>query len=161
MTTVDEFRNGIRRLAGGVSIVTAAGSMGWRGLTATSVTSLSAEPPSLLVCVNKSLEAVEAIKETRAFGVNVLRHSQTLLARQFAGMEGASGPDKFKQGDWLETELGALMLSEALVGLECSLFEQIDTSTHTVFMGHVERVLLGSEGQPLVYSDGQFATLAA
>ncbi|MBL4639523.1 MAG: flavin reductase family protein, partial [Kordiimonadaceae bacterium] len=62
---------------------------------------------------------------------------------------------------WRATERGALILSDALVGLECSLFEQIVTSTHTVFMGHVKQIWLGNQDQPLVYSDGQFATLAA
>lgn len=161
MTAPDDYKNGMRRLAGGVSIVTAAGKDGWRGLTATAVTSLSADPPSMLVCVNSQLEAATAIRDAGAFGINVLRQNHIDIARMFAGMEGATGPEKFKCGTWQETTAGVLILQDALVGFECRLFETLETSTHTVFMGQVEHIHLGLDGRPLVYSEGKFATLAA
>jgi len=161
MTTSEEFKNGMQRLTGGVSIITSIGDDGWRGLTATAVTSLSADPPSLLVCINNRLETVDAIKDTEIFGVNVLSYEQMGLARCFAGMEGVVGPDKFKSGSWCKSDFGVPMLKDSLVGFECKLFEHFVTSTHSVFMGHVVKTCFGDDGQPLLYSRGQFSTLAA
>lgn len=161
MISGDEFKNGMRRLAGGVSIITASGKNGWRGLTATAVTSLSSDPPCLLVCINNRLEAAQTIMDTGVFGVNVLRYEDEGLAEHFAGMTGVTGPDKFKTGQWQETALGLPMLTDNLVGFECRLLEKIHSGTHIIFIGNVEQICFGDQGRPLVYSDGQFDTLAA
>lgn len=161
MISVEEYKNGMRRLAGGVSIITASGENGWRGLTATAVTSLSSDPPCLLVCINNRLEAAQAIMDTGVFGVNVLRYEDESLAQHFAGATGVSGPDKFNTGHWQETELGLPMRTDNLVGFECRLLEKIRSGTHIIFIGNVEQVSVGGQGRPLVYNDGQFDTLAA
>src|SRR6201998_2423052 len=96
----EDFKLAMRRLAGGVSIISGIGPDGPLGVTATAVTSLTAEPPSVLCCLNRSLTLESAVKETRRFGVNMLRADHHDLAKRFAGMHGVRGSAKFEQGDW-------------------------------------------------------------
>src|SRR6478736_3181200 len=85
----EDFRLAMRRLAGGVSIISGAGPDGPLGVTATAVTSLTAEPPSVLCCLNRSLELEAAVKETGRFGVNMLRADQHDLGKRFRHARGA------------------------------------------------------------------------
>src|SRR5246127_2844859 len=91
----EDFRLAMRRLAGGVSIISGAGPDGPLGVTATAVTSLTAEPPSVLCCLNRSLQLEQAVKETGRFGVNMLRTDHHDLAERFAGMHGVRGSAEF------------------------------------------------------------------
>src|SRR6201993_5535380 len=81
----EDFRLAMRRLAGGVSIISGAGPDGPLGVTATAVVSLTAEPPSVLCCLNRSLTLETLVKETGRFGVNMLRADHQNLAERFAG----------------------------------------------------------------------------
>src|SRR6201988_3247930 len=92
----DDFRLAMRRLAAGVSIISGAGPDGPLGVTATAVTSLTAEPPSILCCLNRSLELEASVKGTGRFGVNMLRADHHDLAKRFAGMAGGRGSSKFE-----------------------------------------------------------------
>ena len=96
----EDFRLAMRRLAGGVSIISGIGPDGPLGVTATAVTSLTAEPPSLLCCLNRSLDLQTAVTETGRFAVNMLRADHHELAQRFAGMHGVRGRAKFEQGNW-------------------------------------------------------------
>src|ERR1700742_887242 len=96
----EDFKLAMRRLAGGVSIISGIGPDGPLGVTATAVTSLTAEPPSVLCCLNRSLELESAVKETGRFAVNMLRADHHDLAKRFAGMHGVRGSAKFEQGHW-------------------------------------------------------------
>src|ERR1700742_3894701 len=98
--SAEDFRLAMRRLAGGVSIISGAGPDGPLGVTATAVTSLTADPPSILCCLNRSLELETAVKDTGKFGVNMLRADHHDLAKRFAGMHGVRGSAKFEQGNW-------------------------------------------------------------
>src|SRR5246127_1155804 len=93
--SAEDFRLAMRRLAGGVSIISGAGPDGPLGVTATAVTSLTAEPPSILCCLNRSLELEAAVKETGRFAVNMLRTDHHDLAERFAGMHGVRGSAEF------------------------------------------------------------------
>src|SRR6202041_3822528 len=96
----EDFKLAMRRLAGGVSIISGTGPDGPLGVTATAVTSLTAEPPSVLCCLNRSLELEAAVKETVRFAVNMLRADHHDLAKCFAGMDGVRGSGEMDQGDW-------------------------------------------------------------
>src|SRR6201988_2997795 len=83
----EDFKLAMRRLAGGVSIISGAGPDGPLGVTATAVTSLTAEPPSVLCCLNRSLELETAVKETGRVAVNMLRADHPDLATRVPGMQ--------------------------------------------------------------------------
>lgn len=157
----DPFCQGMRRLAGACTILTTADAGAdrgsWAGLAATAVCSVSADPPRLLVCVNRRVRAHEVIARTGALGVNVLRGDQQPLARRFAGC-GACAPDeKFLEGDWRPGLTGAPLLADALVGFDCRVAETVPSSTHDIFICDVLAVRLGEEIQdPLLYFNGEF-----
>lgn len=156
-----DFRTGMRRLAAGVSIISTGSPEGPVGITATAVTSLSAEPPSLLCCVHSNLALGQAIRASELFCVNILRSDQEPLARRFAGMDGARGAEKFTQGTWVELADGTPALEGTLVTFICRLGKAVEEGTHHIYIGHIQEVRLGTPGSPLLYSDAEFASLAA
>src|SRR5258708_37571703 len=97
----DDFRLAMRRLAGGVSIISAAGLDGPLGVTATAVVSLTAEPPSVLCCLNRSLALETVVKATGRVGVNMLRADHPDLAKRVAGMHGVRGTAEVQPGNWV------------------------------------------------------------
>src|SRR5271169_5277408 len=156
----EDFRLAMRRLAGGVSIITGAGPDGPLGVTATAVTSLTAEPPSVLCCLNRSLQLETAVKETGRFGVNMLRTDHHDLAKRFAGMHGVRGSAKFEQGDWTILPSDVPTLSDSLVSFDCRVDDILEVGTHSIFVGLIADVHFGDSGDPLVYCNGTFAGLA-
>jgi flavin reductase len=158
--SAEDFRLAMRRLAGGVSIISGAGPDGPLGVTATAVTSLTAEPPSVLCCLNRSLELETAVKQTGRFGVNMLRADHHDLAKRFAGMHGVRGSAKFEQGDWTILPSDVPVLFDSLVTFDCRVDDIVEVGTHSVFVGLITQAHFGESGDPLVYCDGAFASLA-
>lgn len=153
----DEFRSAMRRLAAGVSIISAASPEGPLGITATAVTSLSAEPPSLICCVNRNLVMGEAIKSMGRYAVNLLGQEHCTLARRFAGMDGARGTEKFAAGNWEYASDGVPRLVDSLVSFDCEVDRVVEAGTHYVLIGLVTEIRTSAHGDPLVYCDGSFS----
>jgi flavin reductase (DIM6/NTAB) family NADH-FMN oxidoreductase RutF len=154
-----QFRDAMRRLAGGVTIVTTSDGQRRRGLTATGVCSLSAEPPSLIVCVNRRAEAHDLIAATRRLCVNVLGSAHRSLAECFAGRHGERGEARFLRGQWGTLATGAPCLADAVAVFDCAIVDSWSFATHTVFVCHVVATRGASPDDPLVYFDGSFAAL--
>lgn len=125
------------------------------GLTASAVTSLSMEPPTLLVCVNKDTGTNAAIAGSGAFAVNILDENQGDLAMQFAQPH----PDKFHGLEVSYGELGEPLLSDVLAHLECRVAETAQSGTHSVFMARVHHAD-AREGTPLAYFRGELGRFA-
>jgi flavin reductase (DIM6/NTAB) family NADH-FMN oxidoreductase RutF len=100
-STGTSFREAMREIACGVSIITLGAGEDRAGLTATSVSRLSAHPPALLVCVDRGSSSTPALARLGAFEVNVLAADQREVAELFAGGSALSGPERFKAGSWL------------------------------------------------------------
>ncbi len=154
-----QFKAGMRSLAGAVNIITSSHGGRRYGMTATAVCSATAEPPTVLVCINKLATTHSAIAKARAFCVNVLRSEDWQLSTTFSGAQ--SGVARFKSGNWTRLATGSPVLVEALVSFDCRVVKKLVHGTHTVFLGQVEQILLGQKGKPLLYSDGQYAKLAS
>ena len=106
------------------------------GLTATAVASVSADPPRLLVCVNRSSQTHEKIVLAGRFCVNVLTEAQDNIAMAFAGMAGPRA-DRFTVGEWTTLVSGAPVLQNAAATFDCRLVETAEQSTHSVLFGEV------------------------
>ena len=119
-----------------VCVVTTATVDGRFGLTATAVASVTADPPRLLVCVNKSGQTYEKIVESGRFCVNVLTEAQDKVAMIFAGMGGKS-VDRFQTGEWTTLATGAPVLTGSAAVFDCQISEIVDQSTHAVIFGDV------------------------
>lgn len=155
----EQFKVGMRSLAGAVNIITTLHGSHRYGMTATAVCSMTADPPTVLVCINKLAATHNAIKKSRVFGVNVLRAEDWELSTTFSGSQ--TGEVRFKTRDWTRLSTGSPVLIDSLVSFDCRVVKSLTHGTHTVFLGQVEQVLLGNKGKPLLYSEGQYARLAS
>lgn len=153
-----QFRTAMARFPGAVTIITARVPEERRGITATAVCSVSAEPPSLLVCVNRDTGTCAAIHETGRFNVNLLADPSDELALRFAGAGGHTGEEKFDLGDWYDDARGLPLLGEALVALSCDVSRTVEAGSHTVFIGDIIGLRPG-EGTPLIYERSRFHRL--
>ena len=122
---VELFKQGMRQLVGAVTLITTRDATQRRGMTATAVCSLSAEPPSLLVCINRTAEAHDVILSGRCFCMSLLSYSQQSLAESFAGRDGSKGEERFERGKWGVLATGAPYLEDSLAAFDCAL-----TDTH-------------------------------
>ena len=163
----DEFKNGMRRLAGAVCIVTVKRGLERAGLTATAVVSISAEPPRLMVCVNRNVFAHDLLQLGGALCVNVLGQENLEEAKRFAGMiKGVSGDSRFTDGRWVDDSDAAPELENTLATFQCRTTEIISASSHSMVMCEVVEVRIthteaspGMTERPLVYFDGRFGSV--
>jgi len=155
----DQFRLGMRALAHAVNIITAAHAGHRYGLTATAVCSATAEPPTVLVCVNQRSATHGAVAKSRAFCANVLRAEDSDLSNLFSGTQ--SGEKRFDARDWTKLATGSPVLIDSLVAFDCRVVKKLAHGSHTIFLGQVQQVLFGKKGKPLLYAEGQYAKMAS
>jgi flavin reductase (DIM6/NTAB) family NADH-FMN oxidoreductase RutF len=161
MVPDEMFKQALSRLAAGVSIVSTARGGDRRGVTATAVCSVSAAPPTILVCVNSATGTCQMIKESGHFAVNLLAEHHQPVAEVFAGRGGLQGDERFGHGDWIAGEQRGLpILSTALAALECRVDQAIEAGTHIVFFGIIESAYF-AENPPLIFHGGRFHVLPA
>jgi 4-nitrophenol 2-monooxygenase / 4-nitrocatechol 4-monooxygenase, reductase component len=147
------YRDVIGRFASGVTVITTAIDGARFGTTASAVSSLSLEPPMVLVCLNKTSETQAAVLKAGTFCVNILAEGQQELAYRFAGKG-----DKFAGVVCDEGMHGVPVLGGTLAHLECQISETVTGGTHTVFLARVA-VAAGHDGTPLTYFRGRFGRL--
>ena len=150
----------MRHVAAGVCIITAGQGEDRRGLTATAMCSVSADPPTLLVCVNRTAEAHPVIGRERRFCVNILSSGEEELANRFAALDGSKGVVRFADRDWTTLGERTPALADALVAIECVLTEALDVATHGIFIGKVAMVRTDPSKSPLIYYDREYRTLS-
>jgi flavin reductase len=149
------FRDAMRRFATTVSIITCTHGGSRFGMSATAVTSLSVDPPSLLVCVNKTASTHRVMSRGGKFCVNVLRSVHAGLSQAFSGK--IKGEDRFQLGNWKQTEDGLPFLDDAQANLFCEIVRVVDYETHTIFIAHVYSAKTQENVDPLLYQDGKYA----
>lgn len=145
------FRDVIGRFASGVTVVSTREGDRDLGTTASAVSSLSMDPPMLLICMNRTSDTGKAISGSGRFVVNILGEDQASLAKHFA----TKSPDKFADVEVQRGPSGLPRLARALGHLECRVAETATGGTHTVFLSHVEHAS-ATEGSPLTYFRGRF-----
>jgi flavin reductase (DIM6/NTAB) family NADH-FMN oxidoreductase RutF len=151
------FKKGMRHLAASVTLITTHHAQQRGGLTATAVCSVSAEPPQLLVCVNKSASAHDPIGHAGFFCVNVLSPLHRKIAERFAGMDGVEGDQRFNDmGEWTTLSTGAPVLKGCPVSFDCKLVAELSAGTHTIYIGQIVDVALDPAAHALLYADGVF-----
>ena len=153
-------KEAMRRLVGGVAVITAGIGAERTGLTATSAVSLSMEPPTMLVTVNRTSSSWPVIARRLHFCVNVLHADQADVAARFAGVDGVKGAARYDGADWVPMGSGALGLVGALAVIDCVVEEIIERHSHAIVLGAVRDVRgdLG-DGTGLVYGHGRFGSL--
>jgi flavin reductase len=153
------FKDGMRRLAAAVNVITICVDGTPMGMTATAVTSLAAEPPSLLVCINRSASMHSALIASSQFAINVLHSEQLLIAQRFS--DSKLRDVRFAEGGWVHDATAAPYLPDAQVAFSCQLEQVVNFATHTICIGRVTEVRNRDEVDPLMYVDGRFSKLLA
>jgi flavin reductase (DIM6/NTAB) family NADH-FMN oxidoreductase RutF len=151
------FKKGMRHLAASVTLITTRHRDLRGGLTATAVCSVSADPPQLLICVNKSASAHDPIGEAGFFCVNILAPAHRKIAERFAGMDGVEGDERFvDMGEWSSLSTGAPVLKGCPVSFDCRLVTKVSAGTHTIYLGEIVDLTLDASAHALLYADGNF-----
>jgi len=150
-----EFRRTLGCFATGVTVITVLDRAGNpRGLTANAFSSLSLDPPLVLVCVDHRSDTFPVITAATAFAVNILAEEQREISQRFAG----KGEDKFEGVSHHPGATGVPIIDGGLAVIECLVEQAHEAGDHTVFIGRVQRVEYG-QGKPLLFFRGNYASL--
>lgn len=155
----DDFKEAMRRLAGTVTIVTVSNGAERHGTTATAVTSLSMDPPSILVCFNKDSRLHGHLTAVKSFCVNLLHVDNVAASRLFASP--VSAEERFAGGDWRSEEDLPPYLADAQANIFCLKDKEIEYGSHTIFIGRVVRVTNRGDISPLIYCNGSYSASKA
>jgi flavin reductase (DIM6/NTAB) family NADH-FMN oxidoreductase RutF len=151
----DEFRALLGRFPSGVTVVTTKGTdASDQGMTVSAFCSVSLEPPLVLVCIEKTASAYEALTTAPGFAVNILSARQEQIARRFS----IANIDRFEGVGFTRSSNGYAILDDVLGVLECRRFALNDGGDHTIILGEVEATRVES-GSPLLYYRGGYAQL--
>ena len=149
----EEFRKAMRRVASTVNVISICVDGQAMGITATACSSISMEPPSLLVCINRAASLYPQMEDVTHFRVNVLHRDQEQIARMFA--DRSQHALRFLSG-WDLASAGAPRLVEAQATILCRRTDSYSFGTHSIFIGVVEEATARDEVDPLVYLDGRY-----
>jgi len=150
-----EFRKTLGHLASGVTVVTTSLEGTDFGLTVTAFSSLSLNPPLVLICIEKSIKSHDAIRAAGKFAVNLLAESQVELSNRFA----SRSEDKFSGLEFTRGSLDLPILPGTLGYIECRVTAELPGGDHTIFVGQIEHAET-RDGAPLLYFRGAYRTLA-
>lgn len=158
MVSGEELRILMRNWTTGVTLVTARDGRGPHGMTVSSFTSVSLEPPRVLVSLERSTRTHGIVEAGRAFGVSILEESTSDLAERFAGRIG-DGEDRFAGVEYDLTPNGVPIPRQCLAYFECRVVEAFPAATHTLFVGDVLSGRRMREARPLVYFQREYHRL--
>src|SRR5579864_1238658 len=148
----------MRQWATGVTIVTSVFEDVRGGMTVSSFTSVSLEPPTVLVCLNKTTYTHDLVAKSGVYAISLLSAGQEGLSNRFAGLE-PEVEDRFTGIEFETAETGSPLLPGAIAWLDCRVRQTLDTTTHTIYVAEVVYVHVHSEAEPLVYHNRRYRLL--
>jgi flavin reductase (DIM6/NTAB) family NADH-FMN oxidoreductase RutF len=159
----DEFRRVLGHFPSGVTVITTVDAAGDpSGMTASSFTSVSLNPPLILVCVAHSAQSYPALRDSGRFAVNILSLDQEMVSRRFATAPTARGAEKFEGLACKPGQLGLPLLEDAHAYIECTTLHSYPAGDHTILVGRVEAAFSREEAEgpgPLLYYRGKYRRL--
>jgi len=161
MKEIDQktFWTAIGQRALGVSVVTAKDASGPAGFLGLSTAHVCAEPPTMLVSIDKRTSALQAVLESRHFAINYLAQDQQAVADAFGGRTEAKGADRFASHTWTTLTTGAPVLADAAGAIDCTLEETIERHGVMIVLGRVVDWTAGTN-PPLVFFRGKYVAVA-
>ena len=156
LTLRDAYVDAMSYVANSVTVVTTDGTAGRHGATVSSFCSVSADPPTVLVCLNNDGHTAYAVRENGSFCVNVLPQSEAGTAKLFAGIGVDESVDRFSGKTWHDGEAGPYL--EEITAFSCDVVEAVQATSHLIFIGKVKSVQRGHE-KPLIYLNRQFCKI--
>jgi flavin reductase (DIM6/NTAB) family NADH-FMN oxidoreductase RutF len=154
-----DFRDAVGGFATGINVITTRGEDHAYGMTANAFTSVSLDPPLILVCIGTSATGSDIVRRNGVFAVNILSSEQEPLSRYFASKDRPKGRDAFRAVPHHEEVTGSPILNGVAGFLDCRVHAEHEAGDHLIFIGEV--VALGSEPrvQPLLFHAGQYRLL--
>lgn len=154
------FKHAMRQLTGGVTVITAGYGEEISGMTVTSFSSLTIDPPSVMVGISRSASSWPLIDRLGRFGASVLAGDQLNIAKRFTSQSGLKGADRFNDVAWKAAESGTPLLINALATFDCSVERVIEHHTHMVLIGRViDLDVFSDRSGGLAYRSGQYHTV--
>lgn len=155
--TSEEFRHACGRFATGVTIASVLDANGSpHGLTVSSFTSVSLEPPLVLICLGHAVTAIEHFRAAQYFGINVLAENQVHLSDRFA----RKGQDRFDGLEWQPGETGVPLLPGGLANIECAVYQRFTAGDHDIFVGEMLSARV-APGDPLIHFSSRYRGLSS
>lgn len=151
MVDREAYRDAMARLGAAVSVITSDGPAGRCAFTASAVCSVTDDPPTLLVCMNRGSDFNEAFKANAVLCVNTLAAAQEILSPIFAGFTHHTMAERFDQADWVTLATGAPVLTDAVVSFDCRIAQTSEVGTHNVFFCEVEAIQVSNAHEGLIY----------
>lgn len=150
--TNEEFRAALGRFASGITVVTSRDASGTdHGITVSAFSSVSLDPPLVLISIEKTAGSHGALVESKRFAVNILSADQQKVSDSFAfRLE-----DKFEGIEWTRGAAGIVLIAGCLAHIECATASEFDGGDHTIFVGRVEKITT-ADGDPLIYWMGEY-----
>ncbi len=155
------YREAMSRLGAAVNIITTKGEQGDAGFTASAVTSVTDDPPTLLVCMNRNSKSNEAFKKAGILCVNVLSHEHQELSPVFASVGNLPMAERFARASWLRLATGSPVLENATASFDCTIDQITEVGTHSVFFCGVKAIHLGAGNTGLIYHGRTYHTVSA
>jgi flavin reductase (DIM6/NTAB) family NADH-FMN oxidoreductase RutF len=155
---VASFKSAMGRFASSVTLVTASDDADTpHGMAATAFSSVSMDPASVLICINRTASASPVIKKSGFFCVNMLQSQHERICQIFSQSD--LRELRFTEGDWEAGINGIQYLADAQAAIFCEVAKEIEHGTHTIFVGNVIDVVTQSAEQPLLYMAGRYRSL--
>ena len=155
----DQFRGAMRHLTGGVSVITVGQGKDITGMTVTSVSSLSVDPPTLIVSINRESSSWPILKRLGFFGVNILAANQLDVAERFTGKGGLKGADRFAGAQWTTRISGVPLLAGALAAIDCQVEDIVERHSHAIVIGRVLDIQTSGHTAALAYWQGRYVAV--
>jgi flavin reductase (DIM6/NTAB) family NADH-FMN oxidoreductase RutF len=153
----EEFRHACGRFATGVAIASVVDENGTaHGLTVSSFTSVSLEPPLILICLGHEVTMIEAFRRASHFGISVLREEDREMSNRFA----TKGHDRFNGVGWHRGNTGAPLIDCALAAFECEVHQRFSSGDHDILVGRVVETRV-EDGPPLIYFASRYRKLTS
>jgi flavin reductase len=151
MVTRKDYRDAMARLGAAVNVITSDGPAGRRGFTASAVCSVTDDPPTLLVCMNRGSDSAPVFLTNQVLCVNVLTAAQEQLSPIFAGFTELDMDGRFGAADWTRIETGSPVLVGAAVSFDCRVSQVTDVGTHHVLFCEVVGIVAEGAAEGLIY----------
>lgn len=154
-----EYRDAMAHYAGHVQLVTTEFDGVRRGVTVTAACSVSDDPPTVLVCLNRSNPNNWIFIDSGTFALNSLAVQHQAMAAAFAGFDGKSADERFAMADWDTITTGSPALLDAKAVFDCRLLEHTAMATHMVLFGEVVGLRTGHAHSSLLFMDREWRSL--
>lgn len=153
------YREAMSHFAGHVHVAATDGPYGRRGVTVIAACSVSDDPPTVLVCLNRMKPDNDCFAKNGVFSLNTLSADQQPIADAFSGLTGLPQDDRFSLGQWEPLASGAPVLAGATANFDCHIIETKDIATHRILFGKVTGIRIGDSLSPLIYHHRAYHSL--